>query len=262
MSIAIGEGNNISDFIKNSKSISVFNHSKKLDDWNNIDILIKIINKLAEVKDGPSEYKALEYIMSPDQAKVYNYGAINESTEDVSSENFNESNIYFSEQGYYNEDYNKARKDRLTKAMVTDQPLVDEYDIRCTIKPVFIRKGQYLYDGNSVMHSTSDAKLDKESGLYNINVDILLSNGGITEPTTTISYPAEFSGLKLLKSNPVKPYNESTDETKVDTVSMYFSTSDEAKEFIKDNKLTPEKSFDGKFGWVVILKKSDLKKIK
>ena len=171
---------------------------------------------------------------------------------------FNECTLYPSTPD--NPDYNQSRKDSLAKAMVTDQPLVDEYDIRCTIRPVFIRKGQYLYDGRSVMRSTSDAKFDKESGLYNINVDILLSNEeDLTEPTTTISYSAEFNGLKLLKSNPVKPYNESTDPKKVDTVNMSFSNEDDAKEFIKDNGIDQVKSYQGKFGWVVEVKKSELK---
>ena len=159
-----------------------------------------------------------------------------------------------------NIDYNQSRKDNLAKAMVTDQPLVDEYDIRCTIRPVFIRKGQYLYDGSTVYRTTSDAKLDEESGLYDIKVDVLLSNDyALAEQSTTISYSADFTGLKLLKSNPVKPYNESTDPKKVDTVNMSFSNEDEAKDFIKDNGLDPVKSYQGKFGWVVEVKKSELK---
>ena len=159
-----------------------------------------------------------------------------------------------------NTDYNQSRKDSLAKAMVTDQPLVDEYDIRCTIRPVFIRKGQYLYDGATVYRTTSDAKLNDESGLYDIKVDVLLSNDdALSEPSTTISYSSDFTGLKLLKSNPVKPYNESTDPKKVNTVNMSFSNEDDAKDFIKDNGLDPVKYYQGKFGWVVEVKKSELK---
>lgn len=171
---------------------------------------------------------------------------------------FNECTLYPSTPD--NTDYNQSRKDSLAKAMVTDQPLVDEYDIRCTIRPVFIRKGQYLYDGSTVYRTTSDAKLNDDSGLYDIKVDVLLSNDdALAEPSTTISYSSDFTGLKLLKSNPVKPYNESTDPKKVDTVNMYFSNEDEANEFIKDNGIDPVKSYQGKFGWVVEVKKSELK---
>ena len=171
---------------------------------------------------------------------------------------FNECTLYPSTPD--NTDYNQSRKDSLAKAMVTDQPLVDEYDIRCTIRPVFIRKGQYLYDGSTVYRTTSDAKLNEESGLYDIKVDVLLSNDdALSEPSTTISYSADFTGLKLLKSNPVKPYNESTDPNKVNTVNMSFSNEDDAKDFIKDNGLDPVKSYQGKFGWVVEVKKSELK---
>lgn len=171
---------------------------------------------------------------------------------------FNECTLYSANPD--NTDYNQSRKDSLAKAMITDQPLVDEYDIRCTIRPVFIRKGQYLYDGSTVYRTTSDAKLDEESGLYDIKVDVLLSNDdALAEPSTTISYSADFTGLKLLKSNPVKPYNESTDPKKVATVNMSFSNEDDAKDFIKDNGLDPVKSYQGKFGWVVEVKKSELK---
>lgn len=171
---------------------------------------------------------------------------------------FNECTLYPSTPN--NTDYNQERKNSLAKAMVTDQPLVDEYDIRCTIRPVFIRKGQYLYDGATVYRTTSDAKLNEESGLYDIKVDVLLSNDdALAEPSTTISYSADFTGLKLLKSNPVKPYNESADPKKVNTVNMSFSNEDDAKDFIKDNGLDPVKSYQGKFGWVVEVKKSELK---
>ena len=170
-----------------------------------------------------------------------------------------------------NTDYNQSRKDSLAKAMVTDQPLVDEYDIRCTIRPVFIRKGQYLYDGSTVYRTTSDAKLNDESGLYDIKVDVLLSNDeALAEPSTTISYSADFTGLKLLKSNPVKPYNESTSDEVIkgsvedieDNVSLGFATKEYAEEFVKANDLNPKKYIKGKFGWTVIFPKSDYKKIR
>ena len=182
---------------------------------------------------------------------------------------FNECTLYPSTPD--NTDYNQSRKDSLAKAMVTDQPLVDEYDIRCTIRPVFIRKGQYLYDGSTVYRTTSDAKLNDESGLYDIKVDVLLSNDeALAEPSTTISYSADFTGLKLLKSNPVKPYNESTSDEVIkgsvedieDNVSLGFATKEYAEEFVKDNDLNPKKYIKGKFGWTVIFPKSDYKKIR
>ena len=182
---------------------------------------------------------------------------------------FNECTLYSANPD--NTDYNQSRKDSLAKAMITDQPLVDEYDIRCTIRPVFIRKGQYLYDGATVYRTTSDAKLNEESGLYDIKVDVLLSNDDtLAEPSTTISYSSDFTGLKLLKSNPVKPYNESTSDEVIkgsvedidDNVSLGFATKEYAEEFVKDNNLNPKKYIKGKFGWTVIFPKSDYKKIR
>ena len=139
---------------------------------------------------------------------------------------------------------------------------MDPYDIRCTIRPVFVRKDQFLFDGSTVYKATANASTDKDSGTTEIKVDVLLSNDpDVTEASTTLTLPTEFDGLKLLRGNPTKVYNESAD-VKADTVTLSFANEDEANEFIKDNGVKPEKSFEGKFGWTVILKKSDLKKVK
>ena len=179
--------------------------------------------------------------------------------------------LVFSYKGQLNEcsiigpdetDIDSLRANELSRALNSDQPLVDPYDIRCTIRPVFVRKDQFLFDGSTVYKATSNASTDKDSGTTEIKVDVLLSNDpGITDASMTLTLPTEFDGLKLLRGNPTKVYNESAD-VKADTVTLSFANEDEANEFIKDNGVKPEKSFEGKFGWTVILKKSDLKKIK
>ena len=159
-------------------------------------------------------------------------------------------------------DIDTLRANELSRALNSDQPLVDPYDIRCTIRPVFVRKDQFLFDGSTVYKATSNASTDKDSGTTEIKVDVLLSEDpDVTDSSTTLNLPTEFDGLKLLRCNPIKVYNESTN-VKDDTVTLSFANEDEANEFIKDNGVQPEKSFEGKFGWTVILKKSDLKKIK
>lgn len=179
--------------------------------------------------------------------------------------------LVFSYKGQLNEcaiigpdetDIDSLRANELSRALNSDQPLVDPYDIRCTIRPVFVRKDQFLFDGSTVYKATSNASTDKDSGTTEIKVDVLLSNDpDITDASMTLTLPTEFDGLKLLRGNPTKVYNESAD-VKADTVTLSFANEDEANEFIKDNGVQPEKSFEGKFGWTVILKKSDLKKIK
>lgn len=159
-------------------------------------------------------------------------------------------------------DIDSLRANELSRALSSDQPLVDPYDIRCTIRPVFVRKDQFLFDGSTVYKATANASTDKDSGTTEIKVDVLLSNDpDISDASMTLTLPTEFDGLKLLRGNPTKVYNESAD-VKADTVTLSFANEDEANEFIKDNGVQPEKSFEGKFGWTVILKKSDLKKIK
>ena len=179
--------------------------------------------------------------------------------------------LVFSYKGQLNEcaiigpdetDIDSLRANELSRALNSEQPLVDPYDIRCTIRPVFVRKDQFLFDGSTVYKATANASTDKDSGTTEIKVDVLLSNDpDITDASTTLTLPTEFDGLKLLRGNPTKVYNESAD-VKADTVTLSFANEDEANEFIKDNGVKPEKSFEGKFGWTVILKKSDLKKIK
>lgn len=179
--------------------------------------------------------------------------------------------LVFSYKGQLNEcaiigpdetDIDSLRANELSRALNSDQPLVDPYDIRCTIRPVFVRKDQFLFDGSTVYKATANASTDKDSGTTEIKVDVLLSNDpDITDASMTLTLPTEFDGLKLLRGNPTKVYNESAD-VKADTVTLSFANEDEANEFIKDNGVKPEKSFEGKFGWTVILKKSDLKKIK
>ena len=179
--------------------------------------------------------------------------------------------LVFSYKGQLNEcaiigpdetDIDSLRANELSRALNSDQPLVDPYDIRCTIRPVFVRKDQFLFDGSTVYKATSNASTDKDSGTTEIKVDVLLSNDpDITDASMTLTLPTEFDGLKLLRGNPTKVYNESAD-VKADTVTLSFANEDEANEFIKDNGVQPDKSFEGKFGWTVILKKSDLKKIK
>ena len=159
-------------------------------------------------------------------------------------------------------DIDSLRANELSRALSSEQPLVDPYDIRCTIRPVFVRKDQFLFDGSTVYKATANASTDKDSGTTEIKVDVLLSNDpDISDASMTLTLPTEFDGLKLLRGNPTKVYNESAD-VKADTVTLSFANEDEANEFIKDNGVQPEKSFEGKFGWTVILKKSDLKKIK
>ena len=159
-------------------------------------------------------------------------------------------------------DIDSLRANELSRALSSEQPLVDPYDIRCTIRPVFVRKDQFLFDGSTVYKATANASTDKDSGTTEIKVDVLLSNDpDISDASMTLTLPTEFDGLKLLRGNPTKVYNESAD-VKADTVTLSFANEDEANEFIKDNGVKPEKSFEGKFGWTVILKKSDLKKIK
>lgn len=179
--------------------------------------------------------------------------------------------LVFSYKGQLNEcaiigpdetDIDSLRANELSRALNSDQPLVDPYDIRCTIRPVFVRKDQFLFDGSTVYKATANASTDKDSGTTEIKVDVLLSNDpDISDASMTLTLPTEFDGLKLLRGNPTKVYNESAD-VKADTVTLSFANEDEANEFIKDNGVQPEKSFEGKFGWTVILKKSDLKKIK
>lgn len=179
--------------------------------------------------------------------------------------------LVFSYKGQLNEcaiigpdetDIDSLRANELSRALNSDQPLVDPYDIRCTIRPVFVRKDQFLFDGSTVYKATANASTDKDSGTTEIKVDVLLSDDpDITDASMTLTLPTEFDGLKLLRGNPTKVYNESAD-VKADTVTLSFANEDEANEFIKDNGVQPEKSFEGKFGWTVILKKSDLKKIK
>lgn len=179
--------------------------------------------------------------------------------------------LVFSYKGQLNEcaiigpeetDIDTLRANELSRALSSEQPLVDPYDIRCTIRPVFVRKDQFLFDGSTVYKATSNASTDKDSGTTEIKVDVLLSDDpDITDASMTLTLPTEFDGLKLLRGNPTKVYNESAD-VKSDTVTLSFANEDEANEFIKDNGVKPEKSFEGKFGWTVILKKSDLKKIK
>lgn len=179
--------------------------------------------------------------------------------------------LVFSYKGQLNEcaiigpdetDIDSLRANELSRALNSDQPLVDPYDIRCTIRPVFVRKDQFLFDGSTVYKATANASTDKDSGTTEIKVDVLLSDDpDITDASMTLTLPTEFDGLKLLRGNPTKVYNESAD-VKADTVTLSFANEDEANEFIKDNGVKPEKSFEGKFGWTVILKKSDLKKIK
>lgn len=172
--------------------------------------------------------------------------------------NINESAVL----SYDDNQVNITRKEELSRELNTEQPLVDPYDIRCTIRPVFVRKDQFLFDGSTVYKATSNASTDKDSGTTEIKVDVLLSEDpDVTDSSTTLTLPTEFDGLKLLRCNPIKVYNESTN-VKDDTVTLRFSTEEDAKEFIKDNELKPEDSYNGKFGWVVVLKKSDLKKIK
>ena len=159
-------------------------------------------------------------------------------------------------------DIDSLRANELSRALSSEQPLVDPYDIRCTIRPVFVRKDQFLFDGSTVYKATANASTDKDSGTTEIKVDVLLSTDpDISDASMTLTLPTEFDGLKLLRGNPTKVYNESAD-VKADTVTLSFANEDEANEFIKDNGVQPEKSFEGKFGWTVILKKSDLKKIK
>ena len=159
-------------------------------------------------------------------------------------------------------DIDSLRANELSRALSSEQPLVDPYDIRCTIRPVFVRKDQFLFDGSTVYKATANASTDKDSGTTEIKVDVLLSTDpDISDASMTLTLPTEFDGLKLLRGNPTKVYNESAD-VKADTVTLSFANEDEANEFIKDNGVKPEKSFEGKFGWTVILKKSDLKKIK
>ena len=159
-------------------------------------------------------------------------------------------------------DIDSLRANELSRALSSEQPLVDPYDIRCTIRPVFVRKDQFLFDGSTVYKATANASTDKDSGTTEIKVDVLLSDDpDITDASMTLTLPTEFDGLKLLRGNPTKVYNESAD-VKADKVTLSFANEDEANEFIKDNGVQPEKSFEGKFGWTVILKKSDLKKIK
>lgn len=179
--------------------------------------------------------------------------------------------LVFSYKGQLNEcaiigpdetDIDTLRANELSRALSSEQPLVDPYDIRCTIRPVFVRKDQFLFDGSTVYKATANASTDKDAGTTEIKVDVLLSNDpDVTDASTTLTLPTEFDGLKLLRGNPTKVYNESAD-VKADTVTLSFANEDEANEFIKDNGVKPEKSFEGKFGWTVILKKSDLKKIK
>ena len=179
--------------------------------------------------------------------------------------------LVFSYKGQLNEcaiigpdetDIDSLRANELSRALSSEQPLVDPYDIRCTIRPVFVRKDQFLFDGSTVYKATANASTDKDSGTTEIKVDVLLSNDpDVTDASMTLTLPTEFDGLKLLRGNPTKVYNESAD-VKADTVTLSFANEDEANEFIKDNGVKPEKSFEGKFGWTVILKKSDLKKIK
>lgn len=179
--------------------------------------------------------------------------------------------LVFSYKGQLNEcaiigpdetDIDSLRANELSRALSSEQPLVDPYDIRCTIRPVFVRKDQFLFDGSTVYKATANASTDKDSGTTEIKVDVLLSNDpDISDASMTLTLPTEFDGLKLLRGNPTKVYNESAD-VKSDTVTLSFANEDEANEFIKDNGVQPEKSFEGKFGWTVILKKSDLKKIK
>lgn len=179
--------------------------------------------------------------------------------------------LVFSYKGQLNEcavigpdetDIDTLRANELSRALSSEQPLVDPYDIRCTIRPVFVRKDQFLFDGNTVYKATANASTDKDSGTTEIKVDVLLSDDpDVTDASTTLTLPTEFDGLKLLRGNPTKVYNESAD-VKADTVTLSFANEDEANEFIKDNGVKPEKSFEGKFGWVVVLKKSDLKKVK
>lgn len=179
--------------------------------------------------------------------------------------------LVFSYKGQLNEcaiigpdetDIDTLRANELSRALSSEQPLVDPYDIRCTIRPVFVRKDQFLFDGSTVYKATANASTDKDSGTTEIKVDVLLSNDtDVTDASTTLTLPTEFDGLKLLRGNPTKVYNESAD-VKADTVTLSFANEDEANEFIKDNGVKPEKSFEGKFGWTVILKKSDLKKVK
>lgn len=159
-------------------------------------------------------------------------------------------------------DIDTLRANELSRALSSEQPLVDPYDIRCTIRPVFVRKDQFLFDGSTVYKATANASTDKDSGTTEIKVDVLLSNDpDVTDASTTLTLPTEFDGLKLLRGNPTKVYNEATD-VKDNTVKLSFANEEDAKEFIKDNELKPEDSYNGKFGWVVVLKKSDLKKIK
>ena len=179
--------------------------------------------------------------------------------------------LVFSYKGQLNEcaiigpdetDIDSLRANELSRALSSEQPLVDPYDIRCTIRPVFVRKDQFLFDGSTVYKATANASTDKDSGTTEIKVDVLLSNDpDISDASMTLTLPTEFDGLKLLRGNPTKVYNESAD-VKADTVTLSFANEDEANEFIKDNGVKPEKSFEGKFGWTVILKKSDLRKIK
>lgn len=179
--------------------------------------------------------------------------------------------LVFSYKGQLNEcavigpdetDIDTLRANELSRALSSEQPLVDPYDIRCTIRPVFVRKDQFLFDGSTVYKATANASTDKDSGTTEIKVDVLLSNDpDVTDASTTLTLPTEFDGLKLLRGNPTNVYNESAD-VKADTVTLSFANEDEANEFIKDNGVKPEKSFEGKFGWTVILKKSDLKKVK
>ena len=438
MAISITDGKNISDFINNSKSILTFTN-KKLQDWNNVVIPVRIMNNLAKVTDRASEYKAIKSLLTKYEKQVYNYEQFDESVdpiyesyykdneEDLESDidlpdyadniivnsyatgygygvkatfddrlvkdnklriisrivktiadrcgkdydldhhhdkmrgeysltlnykgsPFNESANYkkladklessvdniddsivinvdqndygydiiatfdnsllgsnpnkiidkivdsivkrngkYSDLVHYNNkvtgeykvilsykgqlnecaiigpdetDIDSLRANELSRALSSEQPLVDPYDIRCTIRPVFVRKDQFLFDGSTVYKATANASTDKDSGTTEIKVDVLLSNDpDISDASMTLTLPTEFDGLKLLRGNPTKVYNESAD-VKADTVTLSFANEDEANEFIKDNGVQPEKSFEGKFGWTVILKKSDLKKIK
>ena len=147
--------------------------------------------------------------------------------------NINESAVL----SYDDNQVNITRKEELSRELNTEQPLVDPYDIRCTIRPVFVRKDQFLFDGSTVYKATSNASTDKDSGTTEIKVDVLLSEDpDVTDSSTTLTLPTEFDGLKLLRCNPIKVYNESTN-VKDDTVTLRFSTEEDAKEFIKDNEL-------------------------
>lgn len=150
-------------------------------------------------------------------------------------------------------EYEKVSNDLETE-LNSEQPLVDPYDIRCTIRPVFVRKGQFLFDGDTIYKSTSDAKTNKESGISEFKVDVLLSNDpDILDSSKELSLPVNYDGLKLLRGNPVKNYNESK--------SIEFVSEEEAREYLEEWDMTSLGGRSTSYGYLADLDKSDYNEI-